>query len=379
LTGDVRANLMADLNQSLDALFGDIRLSGLQGKNGERTFVFDKGESRKFDYVNLSGGEKAAFDILLDLVVKRAVYDDSIYCIDEPELHLNTRTQAQLLREMFRLTPASSQLWLATHSIGIMRAARDLETENPGQVVLIDFEGHDFDKPVTISPTRVTRDFWRRTLEVALGDLAELVSPRLLVVCEGSKEGRGARKEFDARCYGHIFGSVFPDVQFRSAGDAEQVQVEGERARDLVTALGTSTQVVALIDRDDRSDEDVRELREGNVKVLSYRHIESYLYDDEILTALCQCEEKPELVSEVLRAKNDALATVAAQGKPSDDVKSAKGLIFNSLRQILSMRGRGNDADSFALQNLAPLIAEGTQTYDRLRRDIFERSPIRGS
>jgi hypothetical protein len=129
---------------------------------------------------------------------------------------------------------------------------------------------------------------------------------------------------------------------------------------------------VALIDRDDRSDEDVQEMRLSGVRVLSHRHIESYLFDDDILAALCRHEGKSELLSAVLRAKEDGLATVIAQGKPSDDVKSAKGLIFNSLKQILSLRGRGNDADSFALQNLAPLIVEGTKTYDRLRRDIFE-------
>jgi len=371
-TAEVREILMGELNQSLDALFGDIRLSGLQGPAGERTFVFDKGMSRRFDYVNLSGGEKAAFDILLDLVAKRLIYDDSVFCVDEPELHMNTRAQAQLLREMFRLTPPASQLWVATHSIGMMRAARDLDRENPNQVAFLDFEGLDFDQPVEVRPTRVTGEFWRRTLRTALGDLAALVAPRLLIVCEGSRDGRGARKEFDARCYRLIFEAAFPDVQFRSAGDAESVQAEGERARDLVAALGTNTQVMALIDRDDRTDKDVDQLRSEGVRVLSLRQLEAYLYDDEILTTLCIVEGKAELVAQVLEAKRAALATISAQGKPSDDLKSARGIIFNDLKRILDLRGRGNDADSFALQNLVPLIVEGAQTYERLRRDIFE-------
>jgi hypothetical protein len=32
----------------------------------------------------------------------------------------------------------------------MMRAARDLEQEYPGRVAFLDFEGHDFDQPVTL-------------------------------------------------------------------------------------------------------------------------------------------------------------------------------------------------------------------------------------
>ena len=32
-------------------------------------------------YKNLSGGEKAAFDLLLDLHVKKKYFPDSLYCI----------------------------------------------------------------------------------------------------------------------------------------------------------------------------------------------------------------------------------------------------------------------------------------------------------
>jgi hypothetical protein len=35
------------------------------------TFRFDKGDSHAFLYTNLSGGEKAAFDLLLDILIKR--------------------------------------------------------------------------------------------------------------------------------------------------------------------------------------------------------------------------------------------------------------------------------------------------------------------
>jgi hypothetical protein len=56
--------------------------------------------ARVFDdllHKNLSGGEKAAFDLLLDFIIKRDFYDDTVHCIDEPELHVGSRVQGRLL------------------------------------------------------------------------------------------------------------------------------------------------------------------------------------------------------------------------------------------------------------------------------------------
>ena len=95
------------------------------------SFTFSKGDIKNFLYENLSGGEKAAFDLLLDVIANREVYDDSLYCIDEPEAHLNTRLQGKVLGELYRLIPNHSQLWIATHSIGMVRKAEELRISNP--------------------------------------------------------------------------------------------------------------------------------------------------------------------------------------------------------------------------------------------------------
>ena len=47
------------------------------------------------------GGEKAAFDLLLDIFVKKAEYNDTVFCIDEPEAHMNPKLQGKLLEELF--------------------------------------------------------------------------------------------------------------------------------------------------------------------------------------------------------------------------------------------------------------------------------------
>ena len=61
---------------------------------------------------------------------------------------------------------------LATHSIGMMRRAKDIESTSPGSVVFLDFDRRNFDETVVIEPTIPDRAFWNTNYEVALGDLA---------------------------------------------------------------------------------------------------------------------------------------------------------------------------------------------------------------
>ena len=67
-----------------------------------------------------------------------------------------------------------------------MRRARDIEAENPGSVVFLDFGDRDFDKSQTIEPIKPNRKFWKRAYDVALDDLAALVAPKQVIICEGS-------------------------------------------------------------------------------------------------------------------------------------------------------------------------------------------------
>ena len=193
-TDDIMEDTIGDLQRSMELVFGDIRVDALVAAQDIGTFTFTKGTSRNFLYENLSAGEKAAFDLLLDVVVNRAAFDDSLYCIDEPEAHLSTRLQGKLLTELFRLIPENSQLWLATHSIGMVRAAQEIRAEHSKQVAFLDMgfgpdgDVRDYDQPQTIEPADPEHEFWKRHYAVALDDMAELLAPDRIVLCEGSTE-----------------------------------------------------------------------------------------------------------------------------------------------------------------------------------------------
>ncbi|HDV6320898.1 TPA: AAA family ATPase [Burkholderia multivorans] len=371
--GDYREKLIGEVRSPLKRLFPDLTFVGIGNPLADGTFQFNKGTSQGFDYKNLSGGEKASFDLILDFVVKRRSYADAIYCIDEPEIHMNTRLQGALLDELVGLLPGNSQLWIASHSIGMMRKAREMYDADPTSVAFIDFSGHDFDQAITLSPSKPTRAFWEGVMHVALDDLTALVAPKQVVICEGNPKGTmpGKNTEHDARIYETIFGDEMPDTTFISAGNSKEVQNDFIGLATVLPKLASGIRIIRLIDLDDHTSDDVVEFKSKGIHVLSLRHLEAYLYDDEVLTALCNSVGQPDKATDLINAKANAIAAVVSQGHPEDDVKKAAGMIYTAAKQMLSLTQVGNDAPAFARNTLSKLIKPSMAIYAKLRMDVF--------
>jgi len=369
----LREELIGQIRASMKRVFGDLLLNNISDPLGSGSFFFEKGTTKSFHYKNLSGGEKAAFDLLLDLHIKRKYFPDAIYCIDEVEAHLHTSLQGALLRELVAIIPDGSQLWVTTHSLGVLRAAQDLEVSDPGSVSIIDFEGVDPDFPTELSPVSLGRVAWEKFLSITLGDLSSRIAPKVVVLCEGSSVGQ-RRKDFDAEIYNRIFGPHVPDIVFVSGGSASQLENTAVSVRGILQQILPKAKIVPLRDRDDMSDDEVREWEETNKGiVLSKRNLESYLFADDVLEALVKRENKEELLSEALKIKEEAIANSVNRGKPPDDLKSAAGEIYNNLKKLLKLQRPGNNTDAFMRDTLAPLIQPGMKTFLELKADIVDR------
>ena len=371
--GQISDELIGEVQQAMLRVFDGLVLEGPGNPLEGGTFRFTKGVVSNFHYKNLSGGEKAAFDLLLDFIIKRKKFDDTIFCIDEPELHMHTRLQAKLLEVIFSLIPNNCQLWLATHSIGMARKAAELYAANPGQVAFIDFHDQDFDQSVQLKPIQPGREFWKQMFHTALDDLAELVVPKYVVFCEGKRIGCGGRKpSFDVAVYKTIFGSQFPSVEFVPLGGTNEVQSDGDTFSLLLSKLAPGIKCWKVFDRDDRHGDEIQQLQTGGIQVLQRRDLESYLWDDEILKALCDLYGQPEKLSELLAEKQQALTDGAQQGKPADDIKAVSGRLYNKCKQALRLTQCGNDAEAFARLTLAPLVKPGTSVYQALAAIVVE-------
>ena len=359
------------MRKPLSRLFPDLVLESLGKPLENGTFRFTKGASSGFVFKNLSGGEKAAFDLILDLVMAGDDYNDTIYCIDEPESHLHASLQAELLSVLDTLIPENCQLMLATHSIGMMRQARDIEATNPGSVVFLDFGSRDFDGIEVIEPAKANRRFWKQAHDVALGDLAELVAPSQVVICEGEPLMNPLVKNHsvDARCYGRIFEDEFPETEFISMGSDQQIVGDKRGLAEALRKLVGAISVVRLIDLDDHSPGGVEELARQGVRVLSRRNLESYLFDNEVLRKLAARSGNDDKIEELLAEKQGILSKMT--DRPMDDLKPAIGSIYVACKKILKLEQHGNDKEEFMRDTLAQLISPGMVVYDALKRDIF--------
>ena len=324
-------------------------------------FNLEKGINSSGSSLNPSAGEIAVLDLLLDIIIKKIIDDETVICIDEPELHIHTKLQGQLLEVLYNLTPPKSQLWIATHSVGMVRKAQDLWREDPNSVVFLDFGRDDFDEQVTLKPMSPDPDFWARTYEVALGDLAELVITGRTVFCEG--------EEFDEECYRNIFKGAYPEVCFVSLGARSNVEKSVIAANLAIEKIARKAKVIGIVDRDKATCGEIKRNAKKGIRTLSRTTIESYLLDDEVLRKLCEDHDASDKVEDLLAAKQDALEK--NELKSSDNLKSIVQPIHGAAQKILKSANLGNTRESFMMDMLAPRIQPGMKVYEELHEDIF--------
>jgi predicted ATPase len=369
----LREELIGGVRTSMRAVFGDLLLNDISDPlGGGGTFGFDKGATKSYEYKNLSGGEKAAFDLLLDMHTKKKFYPDAIYCIDELETHLHTRVQGTLLKELVKILPGSSQLWVTTHSLGVLRAAQDMAAADPAAVCVIDFDPVNPDEPRQIAPSSLDRIAWEKMLSIALDDLSPRVAPNVLVVCEGSSVG-SRRKDFDAEIYNRVLGSRVHGVLFISGGSSSQIAASGVSILHTMKEILPKSKMVTLCDRDEKSQAEVAKFEADGGIVLQRRNLESYLFDSEVIEALVLREQKQDLLPQVHAIIGDAIAASKDRGNAPDDLKSAAGSIYVELKRLLSLVRCGNNTDAFMRDTLAPLITENMNVYKELRSSIIDR------
>ena len=363
--GKYRRESLGDLQKAMRGLFSDPDLllqdfGGIQGGS----FRFSKANVADFNYKNLSGGEKAAFDILLDVFVKRDEAKEAVFCIDEPELHVATALQGPLIASILELLREPSQLWVATHSIGIVREAYKMLRERPGEVAFLDFSGRDFDGSVSITPSTPDRVFWKNMYEVALDDLSSLVAPQRVVICEGSRDKHV--KAFDAQCYNRLFADEFAETLFISQGGSGEV-IQSEHLVAILKAIASGIDVKKLIDRDDMTAEErSRKIAQG-IRVLRRREIEEYLYDPEVLRTFLQTVGKESVVGQVLSERE---SLVNGQPGPTN-IKDVSRQLFTEIRNATGLANLGNNREQFAAQFLLPALRSTHMVYEELREDVF--------
>ncbi|MGO3707789.1 MAG: AAA family ATPase [Mesonia hippocampi] len=294
---EAKAKIIGDLNNALNnCLDLEIYSIGDIEANQGTIYFKKKDHPSHFEFNVLSSGEKEVVDILLDLYLRQEEYNDSIFIIDEPELHINTAIQRKLLIEINKLIGINCQIWIATHSIGFLRALQE-DLKNECQIIQFESDRNWASETQVLEPIKKSISNWKSIFETALDDLTGLVSPKRLIYCEGRDNpgANGLERGFDAKVFNNIFGEKYHDTLFISSGGNTELDQRSQIALTLLTKVFSDIEILVLKDRDMASGKSTGEKERQlylennpeNHRVLNRWEIENYLFDKEVLQKYC--------------------------------------------------------------------------------------------
>lgn len=259
---ELRNRITNPINDAFERIFGTKNGTLLKVKNflppadgNSIEITFQKGEA-EFGYNLLSAGEKEVFNILLNLLSRSENYQNTIYYYDEIDLHLNTKIQFNLLKELTEnWIPENSQLWTASHSLGFIEYAKKSEHAS-----IIDFDDFDFDQAMTLVPIPKEN---HNNYEIAVPKemLSSIFQDKDIYFVENNDVDYYNQLSSNSRIF--VKGADKNDVYFKVVKDNQK----------------------GIIDRDFVSENDTELIREyyPNLVILDFYSIENYLYHPENL------------------------------------------------------------------------------------------------
>ncbi|HJM04715.1 MAG TPA: ATP-binding protein [Candidatus Saccharimonadaceae bacterium] len=365
---EAKAKIIGDLNSSLKSCL-DLEIDNLGNiEDSKGTLFFKKSDqSTPFEFDVLSSGEKEVVDILIDLYLRADEYNDTVFLIDEPELHINTAIQKKLLIEIDRLIGDNCQIWIATHSIGFLRAMQD-ELRDSCQVIQFTNNMELAEQKYELKPIRKTRKIWQEIFETALDDLTGLISPKTIIYCEGyDKPGlHGREKGLDAKVYNNIFSEKYNDTLFVSSGGSTELDQRSEIALAILTKVFTDIDIWLLKDRDFDAGKAVDEAKRqtyldehpSNHRVIKRWELENYLFDKAVLQKYCTNNDL---------TFNETLFDETVSNIYNDNVKDSIAKI-----QLACGVDNNHGNEKFKLE-LSELITEDMPVFAELEDCIFSR------
>lgn len=242
---------------------------------------FEKGDTI-VHYNYLSSGEKEIFSILLNLLVRKDIFENGICFFDELDLHLNTAIQSRFLAEITEYwVPDTCQIWTASHALGFIDYARKSD-----HAVILDFDDLNFDYPQTIFPQPKDR---LEVYDIAVPReiLFDIFKGKKLVVCENQNDE-----------YCNLLG--LPDTIF----------VGVNNSRDVFLHVKRDNSYTSLRDRDFLSDTEIERIqhRFPQHRILKYYAFENYLYHPDNIEEVNPTEfDKDSYIMEITKQKNNQL------------------------------------------------------------------------
>jgi hypothetical protein len=223
------------------------------------------------------------------LHLRKKFLENTIVYLDEIDLHLNTSIQSDLLKEISKnLIPDSSQIWVASHSLGFIDYAR--QSEN---AAIIDFDNIDFDLERILRPCPKTD---LEIFEIAVP--AEFLSRALDNVRLFLVEGKDTQYYGEVKLSKTLFSSIKTK---RDKGD-------------VFWQVINNSALFGLRDRDYLLDEEIQNIKNQYSRLffLQYYSIENYLFHPDNLFSEEESNEKHLYKKQIIEEKNKIIDDIIA-------------------------------------------------------------------
>ncbi len=326
----LKARFVAPINESLGRVFGSEPATSLTlhslvlpllGKTAD--IRFRKGKS-EIHYDLLSSGEKEVINILFNLLNRRDYYRDTVYFIDELDVHLNTSLQYHLLKEIVEhWLPDGCQLWTASHSLGFIQYARESE-----RAATLDFDQFDFDQRQTIRPQpKESLEVYEIAVPAVM--LSSLFKDKQVILCENQND----------KLY-NLLGLT--NKLFVGVKDKNEVYLRAKRHPELF----------GLMDRDYLSDVEIANIRQKfpNLFALNYYAFENYLYHPDNLREIVPDFDVEAYKAEITRQKNESRDDILIglnQARGYAILKSEENLKDDNAARTIAEALRSDEFDTF--------------------------------
>lgn len=308
------------LNSSLQNIFGNEEKTAIKiaefldaTPNTPAKLIFRKGDS-KINYDLLSHGEKQVVILLLNFIVRKQYYKDSIIFIDEMDCHLNTSLQERLLDEIVtKWIPDDSQLWTASHALGFISYAN--KSKN---AAIIDFNLLDFDIEQELVPSeKENLDIFE--IAVPKASLFKILEGKKIVVCENKNDE-----------YYNLLS--IPNTVFGGVKDS----------RDVFLYVKNDSNYYSLRDRDFISDTEIAriKLKFPHHNILRYYDFENYIYHPDNITEINPVGfNKETYIAEIIKQKEERYhyinATIVSSRQNYEEFKTDEKLKDKDIYSIV--------------------------------------------
>jgi hypothetical protein len=221
-------------------------------------------------------------------LVQRERYTETVFYLDELDLHLNYTLQYNLVKEICdNWLPAGCQLWTASHSLGFIQYARQSET-----ACIVDLDNFDFDVPQIISPEP---DSNLDVYEIALPKeiISAILTDKKLVVTE-NKNSTWYNLALGAKSY--LF-------------------LPAQNSREVFLTIKGDPNMVGLRDRDFFRDDEIAQItaKYPRLKLLKYYTFENYLFHPDNLAEVITDFDKAAYIAAITKQKNEQLLNIVGK------------------------------------------------------------------